>query len=340
MVVSSESVFESSLSETCKPINNFQAGIPVVDFSRPMQEALLIKACEEFGFFKVINHGVSVELIAKLEEEAVRFYNLSQSEKEKAGYPYGNKRIGPNGDVGWIEYLLFSANQQYVSGRSGSGACLPDSFMKLVEVYVKEVQMLACNVLELMAEGMQLESKDELSKMLKNEKSDSFFRINHYPNHLKARCGQNMIGFGEHTDPQIISVLRSNNTSGLQISGRADGNWISVLSDSNSFFINVGDTLQVLTNGRFKSVKHRVLADSRDSRLSMIYFAGPALSENIAPICSLMDEGEESLYKEFTWYEYKMSAFKSKLADNRLRNFEKITTATLQSDINLLLLEN
>ena len=84
--------------------------------------------------------------------------------------------------------------------------------------------------------------------------------------------------------------------------------------------------LQVLTNGRFQSVKHRVLANSLKSRLSMIYFGGPPLSEKIAPLPSLM-EGEDSLYKEFTWFEYKKSAYKSRLADNRLCLFEKIAAS-------------
>ncbi|KAL0443709.1 UNVERIFIED_CONTAM: Gibberellin 2-beta-dioxygenase 1 [Sesamum latifolium] len=101
--------------------------------------------------------------------------------------------------------------------------------------------------------------------------------------------GRNLIGFGEHTDPQIISVLRSNNTSGLQISLK-DGSWIPVPPDQTSFFINVGDSLQVMTNGRFKSVRHRVVvANSSKSRVSMIYFGGPPLSEKIAPLAALME---------------------------------------------------
>lgn len=78
-----------------------------------------------------------------------------------------------------------------------------------------------------------------------------------------------------------------------------------------------------MTNGRFRSVKHRVIADSLEERMSMIYFGGPPLSQKIAPLSSLMEEGEESLYKEFTWCEYKTSAYKTKLGDNRLRLFEK-----------------
>ncbi|KAI8003438.1 Gibberellin 2-beta-dioxygenase 1 [Camellia lanceoleosa] len=82
----------------------------------------------------------------------------------------------------------------------------------------------------------------------------------------------------------------------------------------------------VMTNGRFKSVRHRVIECALKSRVSMIYFGGPPLSEKIAPLPSLM-EGEDSLYKEFTWFEYKKSAYKSRLANNRLGLFEKIAAS-------------
>ena len=55
----------------------------------------------------------------------------------------------------------------------------------------------------------------------------------------------------------------------------------------------------------------------------MIYFGGPPLNEKIVPLPSLMAEGEENLYKEFTWWEYKKSAYKSRLGDYRLGPFEK-----------------
>lgn len=77
-----------------------------------------------------------------------------------------------------------------------------------------------------------------------------------------------------------------------------------------------------MTNGKFRSVKHRVLADSSKERVSMIYFGGPPLNEKIRPSL-MMEQGEESLYKEFTWSEYKKSAYKTRLGDNRLGLFEK-----------------
>lgn len=112
--------------------------------------------------------------------------------------------------------------------------------------YISAVKKMTCEVLELIADGLGLEARNILSRFLRNEKSDSCFRLNHYPPcpELQALRGRNLIGFGEHTDPQIISVLRSNNTSGLQICLR-DGTWVSVPPDRSSFFINVGDSLQV-----------------------------------------------------------------------------------------------
>jgi gibberellin 2beta-dioxygenase len=46
-----------------------------------------------------------------------------------------------------------------------------------------------------------------------------------------------------YIDPQIISVLRANGTSGLEVALR-DGAWASVPLDGDAFFVNVGDTLQ------------------------------------------------------------------------------------------------
>ena len=113
--------------------------------------------------------------------------------------------------------------------------------------------MVRCEALELMADGLEIVPRNVFSRMIRDERSDSCFRMNRYPEcpelKVEALSGRNLTGFGEHTDPQIISVLRSNNTSGLQIclpDGDGDGTtWASIQPDHTSFFINVGDLLQV-----------------------------------------------------------------------------------------------
>ncbi|KAG6383252.1 hypothetical protein SASPL_156998 [Salvia splendens] len=322
-----------AMEQLSKPNHHRAAFIPLIDLSKPDTKAQLVRACEDFGFFKVINHGVPADLIRDLESEALRFFSLPLSVKAQAGPPdpfgYGDKKIGHNGDVGWLEYLLLTTNSSADYHKfSAIFGLAAEKFRCLVNKYIAAVRKMACEILEMVAEGLRIQQRDAFSKLLMDEQSDSVFRVNHYPpipGFLESD-GRNLIGFGEHTDPQIISVLRSNNISGLQISLK-DGRWISVPPDHNSFFINVGDSLQVMTNGRFKSVKHRVVANGSKSRLSMIYFGGPPLSEKIAPLASLMQGEEDSLYKEFTWFEYKKSAHKSKLAVNRLGLFEKIVAS-------------
>ncbi|RRT32333.1 hypothetical protein B296_00054623 [Ensete ventricosum] len=195
---------------------------------------------------------------------------------------------------GWWRKLL-----SYASCLVGGIRC-----SSALKEYLAAVRKLASKVLELMAEGLDIVPRDVISRLVMDENSDGIFRLNHYPPCPVLR-GYNygLTGFGEHTDPQVISVLRSNNSTGLQISLK-DGSW-------------------VLTNGRFRSVKHRVVASGWESRVSMIYFFGPPLAEKIAPLPQLMGEGKHSLYNEFTWDEYKKAAYKSRLADNRLGLFAK-----------------
>uniref|UniRef100_J3L479 gibberellin 2beta-dioxygenase n=1 Tax=Oryza brachyantha TaxID=4533 RepID=J3L479_ORYBR len=301
------------------------SGVPVVDLGSPGAARAVVDACERYGFFKVVNHGVATDTMDKAESEAVRFFSQPQADKDRSGpaYPfgYGSKRIGFNGDMGWLEYLLLA-----VDNASLADACTVPScavFRTALNDYISAVQKLAVRVMEAMAEGLGIAPADALSSLVTAEGSDQVFRVNHYPPCRALQgLGCSVTGFGEHTDPQLVSVLRSNGTSGLQVALR-DGQWVAVPSDRDAFFVNVGDSLQVLTNGRFRSVKHRVVANSLKSRVSFIYFAGPPLAQRIAPLPQLLGEGEQSLYKEFTWGEYKKAAYKSRLGDNRLAQFEK-----------------
>jgi gibberellin 2beta-dioxygenase len=93
--------------------------------------------------------------------------------------------------------------------------------------------------------------------------------------------------------------------------------------------------MQVLTNGRFRSVKHRVVVpEGMQSRLSFIYFGGPAPAQRIAPLPEVMRAGEPSLYREFTWAEYKSAAYRTQLGDHRLGAFEVAAAAAKSTDSN------
>lgn len=117
-------------------------------------------------------------------------------------------------------------------------------FSSALNEYVSAMRNLASQLLEQIAKGLLIESGHALSSLITNENSDQILRLNHYPPCPCLKSG--LTGFGEHTDPQLISILRSNSVEGLQFALR-DGRWISAPPDPNSFFVIVGDSLQVYT---------------------------------------------------------------------------------------------
>ncbi|KAJ7973105.1 Gibberellin 2-beta-dioxygenase 2 [Quillaja saponaria] len=327
MVVSSP----NSMSTRTKKTNAI--GIPTIDLSMTngsKLSELVLKACEEYGFFKVINHGIPEQVIARMEEEGNQFFAKPDSEKKQFSGPatpfgYGSKDIGRNGDMGELEYLLLNiTNPLCISDRSKTitSSDQPANFSCAVKEYTEAVRELACEILELVAEGLWIPDKFVFSRLLKDVHSDSLMRINHYPPIKQNKNNiNNHVGFGEHTDPQILTILRSNDVGGLQISS-PDGLWIPVPPDSNEFFVMVGDALQVMTNGRLTSVRHRAMTNSVKPRMSMMYFGAPSLNSWIIPLPNMVSPQNPSLYKPFTWGEYKQAAFSLQLGDTRLHLFE------------------
>ncbi|XP_028796925.1 gibberellin 2-beta-dioxygenase 2-like [Neltuma alba] len=308
-------------------------GIPTVDLSMERSELseLVVKACEQHGIFKVVNHGVPKRVILRLEEEGNRFFSRPVSEKLQAGpatpFGYGSRNIGSHGDNGDLEYLLLHTNPLSISQSSKTISEDPTEFSCAVNEYIEAAREVACEILELVAEGLWIPDRLALSRLIRDAHSDSVLRLNHYPATAKGKgdpsqvLPSNNVGFGEHSDPQILTILRSNDVSGLQISTH-DGLWIPVPPDPSEFVVMVGDSLQALTNGRFRSVRHRAVTNGSKSRMSMMYFGAPAPNSWIRPLPVLLSPHQRPLYKPFTWAQYKQAAYSLALRHTRLDLFK------------------
>ncbi|RYR76532.1 hypothetical protein Ahy_A01g001120 isoform F [Arachis hypogaea] len=161
----------------------------------------------------------------------------------------------PSKDDKRLLYNLITATTIAVILYSLSFAFLTIPQMCIVSAYTEEVREVACEILELIAEGLGVPDTSLFSKLIKDSESDSLLRLNHYPplpippiHHCTTdwdNSSNKVVGFGEHSDPQILTILRSNDVPGLQISLQ-DGLWVPVIPDPSAFFVNVGDVLENL----------------------------------------------------------------------------------------------
>lgn len=142
-----------------------------------------------------------------------------------------------------------------------------------MDEYITQLIKLAEKISELISENLGLE-KDHIKEVFKGDRGPSVgTKVAKYP-----KCPQPELvrGLREHTDAGgIILLLQDDQVPGLEF--LKDGKWVEIPpSKNNRIFINTGDQLEVLSNGRYKSALHRVMADKNGSRLSIATFYNPA----------------------------------------------------------------
>ncbi|KAI3856067.1 hypothetical protein MKW92_048329 [Papaver armeniacum] len=89
--------------------------------------------------------------------------------------------------------------------------------------------------------------------------------------------------------PELVTGLRAHTDAVPGLEFLKDGKWVEIPpSKNNTIFVNTGDQIEVLSNGKYKSTLHRVLADKNGSRLSIATFYNPAPDALISPASELL----------------------------------------------------
>ncbi|VVB11833.1 unnamed protein product [Arabis nemorensis] len=261
-------------------------------------------ACSSYGFFQIKNHGVPEKTIERMMNVAREFFRQPESERVKH-YSADTKkttRLSTSFNVGtekvsnWRDFLRLHCLpiEDFINEWPSS----PVSFREVTAEYAKSVRALVLILLEAISESLGL-AKDRVSNTL--GKHGQHMALNYYP-----PCPQPdlTLGLPGHKDPNVITVLLQDEVSGLQVF--KDGKWIAVHPVPNTFIVNIGDQMQVISNDKYKSVLHRAVVNSGKERISIPTFYCPSEDAVIGPPQELIneEEGSPAVYKSFTYAEY------------------------------------
>ncbi|MEY2402884.1 MAG: hypothetical protein QOD38_435 [Acidimicrobiaceae bacterium] len=264
--------------------------LPVVDVSNGVAgvAAEIDAACRGMGFFFVVGHGVPLELQARLDSLAREFFALDEGEKAKIDMKRGGRAwrgwfpVGgelTSGQPDMKEGLYFGQERPPSPLPMHGPNLFPDAPAGLRETvleYIDAVTRLGHTLLRGISLGLGLD-EDWFDRNLTRDPL-VLFRIFHYP---PLTNGEERWSVGEHTDYGLITILYQDDAGGLAV--RSPKGWIDVPSIPNAFVVNLGDMLERMTGGRYKSTPHRVHNTTRD-RLSFPLFLDPAWDAQVLPV--------------------------------------------------------
>lgn len=272
-------------------------------------------ACRDSGFFRITNHGISAELRQRLDCLSREFFALNKAEKSKCAMPLAGSAwrgwfgVGdeltsgvPDRKEGlYIGQQLPATDPRVIARTPLHGANLypqvPADLGACADEWFAAMQHLGAALMRGVALGLQMPA-DWFAKTIAREPT-CLFRIFHYPPVDASRMPQDGIsewGVAEHTDYGLLTILAQDDCGGLQVrmpgtamsersrSSSDDDIWLDVPAEPDVFVVNIGDMLDRLTLGRYRSTAHRVKNSSGRERMSYPFFIDPSWDASVEPL--------------------------------------------------------
>ncbi|XP_038876327.1 protein DMR6-LIKE OXYGENASE 2-like [Benincasa hispida] len=273
------------------------------------------RACERDGFFLVKNHGVSEEMSNGMMSLAREFFRMPEAERLKSysDDPTKKTRLSTSFNVktekvaNWRDFLRLHCYPLHLYVNEWPSN--PPSFRKEVAEYCTSMRQLTLKLLEAISESLGL-PKDSIANSIGSH--GQHMALNYYP-----PCPQPELTYGLpcHTDPNLITLLLQDQIPGLQV--YHDGAWVALNPIPDTFIVNIGDQMQVLSNDRYKSVLHRAVVNNVTERISIPTFYCPSPEAMIGPAKELIDSEHRAVYRHFTYSEYYKTFWSGELDTRR-----------------------
>ncbi|XP_041006519.1 1-aminocyclopropane-1-carboxylate oxidase homolog 1-like [Juglans microcarpa x Juglans regia] len=292
--------------------------VPVIDLrgfeSCPRTEIIdeIREASETWGFFQIVNHGVPAPIIENMLDVVRRFHEQPKEEKmEWYSRDYKQRvRYYCNGDLlvskaaNWRDSIVFDFQDGPLNPEAFPPVC-----RESVREYMKHIIELSKGLSELLSEALELRS-DYLAS-IECMKSESLV-CHYYP-----ACPEPHLTLGttKHSDPSCLTLLLQDSIGGLQVLHQ--NHWVNVPPVQGALVANIGDFMQLITNDKFRSVEHRVLAGRAGPRVSIACFFYPSPTHKFkpyGPIKEFLSDKDPPIYRETHISEY-LAYYRSKGLD-------------------------
>ena len=257
-------------------------------------------AARDVGFFYLTGHGIDSELLQQVQDHARRFFALPDRDKTAVGMinsPHfrgynraaseitrGKPDLREQFDLGAErEVLPTTDNSPYwvrLQGPNQWPQALP-TLKPLLLDWQQAMTAMSLRLLRAFAQALAL--GPEAFDQLYGDKPNEHIKLMRYPGQASDESNQ---GVGAHKDSGFLSFLLQDQQAGLQVEIE-EGRWIDALPRANTLVVNIGELLELATNGYLRATVHRVLSPAKGSeRLSIAFFLGAQL-DAVVPLYPL-----------------------------------------------------